>query len=94
MKSCKYIYKKQINYIISIFYRTRNPKKIVKQIDEYLDHEIGISNGIINSEISNFSYDENLGNSNPLIDDSSYMDYNDIFIEKPIVDQDITNLFN
>ena len=94
MKSCKYIYKKQINYIISIFYRTRNPKKIVIQIDEYLDHEIGISNGIINSEISNFSYDENFGNSNPIIDDSSYMDYNDIFIEKIIVDQDITNRFN
>lgn len=86
LQSCYYIYKEQINYIISIFYRTRNPKKIMNKINEYLDYEIGISNGIINSEISKFDYDEKLDNELPISEDSSYMDYKDILGENINID--------
>ena len=76
IKKCYRIYESQLNYILNLFCKTRQPKKIVNKLNDFFDENVGISNGWINSEISNFYYDDNLEENDNIIDSSMYLNTN------------------
>ena len=77
LRKCYYIYSYQINYILKQFSKSRNPRKNTKKLDDYFDKDIGISNGFINSEISNFSYKDESDKSISIEKDSSFINKNE-----------------
>lgn len=77
LRKCYYIYNFQINYILNQFSKTRNPKKNTNNLTDFFDMDIGISNCYINSEISNFSKNDDSEESISISKDSSCIEKNE-----------------